>query len=353
MRDHFLTEVLSQPAIWRRALNSLARKDGPSGWLDGLIGEGPVLLTGMGSSYYLSIAAAPLWRHSVGQRTLVASASDIVTYAGDLIPRGTKGTVIGVSRSGRTFETRDAVRLLREERGWRAIGVTCHPGTPLTRSCDAALVLGDAAEGSRFTTRAFTTTLLALQSLAAARSGDKKLEGELLRLPDLADGLLGRYGAHIRHKAAAGSWRRFIFLAQGPYMGLARELQLKTEEVIRAPAGACQTLEYLHGPKYAADTETLVTVLLSDAGVRYQLGALAKIKRLGANVAVVCERATREVTEGADLVVELRSGLSDHGRMLLAMPLMQLFVYHRAIASGRSGWLDKMVYPPRRKPSPR
>lgn len=332
MRDPFLAEVLSQPRVWRRTLDSLVRKDGPLTWIDSLVGEGPVLFTGMGSSYFLSIAAAPLWRRFVGGRALAVSASDILTYDGDLVPRGIVGTVIGVSRSGRTFETRDAVRLLREKRGWRTVAVTCREATPLARQCDAALVLGDASEKSRFTSRGFTTTLLALQALAAARSGNKTLEGELLRLSDLAQGLLDRHSARIREEAETGPWSRFVFLAQGPYMGLARELQLKTEEVIRAPAEACQTLEYLHGPKYAADAATLVIVLLSDAGAKHQLKALAKIKRLRAPVSIVCERATRKVAAGAGLVVELRSGLSDYGRMLLAMPLMQLFI--RLLASG-------------------
>ncbi len=344
MEDHILGEILSQPRVWRRTLASLFRKDSPLGWLDPLIGDGPVLFTGMGSSYYLSIAAAPMWRHYVGGWAMVASASDVITYAKDRIPRGAKGTVIGISRSGKTFETRDAVRLLRKERGWRSIGVTCHAETALARECEASLVLAGAAEKSRFTTRALTTTVLALQALAAVRAGDKKLEGELQRLPDLADELLARYGAFVKDLAARGDYGRFVFLAQGPYLGFARELMLKTEEIVRVPSEVCQTLEYLHGPKYAAGASTLVTVLLSDAGARYQRDALAKIKRAGAKVAVICERAAPGVAAGADFVIELRSGLSDYGRMILMMPLAQLFIYHRAVAAGRSAWIRKMVY---------
>jgi glucosamine--fructose-6-phosphate aminotransferase (isomerizing) len=347
MEDHLLREILSQPTVWRRTLAALFGKDSPLKWLDPLVGDGPVLFTGMGSSYYLSMAAAPMWARLVGSRVLVSSASDVLTCPEACAARGAKGTVFGISRSGETFETRDAVRLLRRRHGWKAIGVTCHVDTALTKECEASLILDAAAETSRFTTRALTTTLLAMEAWAAVRSGSAEFEAELKRLPDLADGLLTRCGALVKDKAAHKDYSRFVYLGQGPYLGFARELMLKTEEIVRAPAEVCETLEYLHGQKYAADASTLITVILSDAGAQYQLDALAKIKEVGAKVAVVCEKATREIAADTDFIIELSSGLSDHGRMLLVMPLMQLFIYHRAVATGHSAWINEMVYGPK------
>jgi glucosamine--fructose-6-phosphate aminotransferase (isomerizing) len=345
LEDHLLGEILSQPDVWRRTLDRMFGNDSPLKQINALIVDGPVLFTGMGSSYYLSIATAPMWRHYVGGRTRVLSASNVITYPEICAFGRAKGTVFGISRSGETFETRDAIRLLMRTYGWSSIGVTCHPGTPVLAECEGSLVLGEAAEISRFTTRAFTATLLALQALAATRIGDKEFEAELRRLPDLAAGLLSRFGALVKEKAAQGSYNRFVYLGQGPYLGFAKELMLKAEEIIRVPAEACETLEYLHGPKFAADASTLITVILSDSGAQYQLDALAKIKGVGAKVAVVCEKATPDISAGTDFVIELGSGLSDYGRMLLVMPLLQLFIYHRAIAAGRSAWIKEMVYP--------
>lgn len=188
MEDHILREILSQPDVWRRTLDRMFGKDTPLKKIDALIGDGPVLFTGMGSSYYLSIAAAPMWRHYVGARARVLSASNVITYPEICALGFAKGTVFGISRSGETFETRDAVRLLRQTYGWRSIGVTCHTSTAVLAESEGSLVLGEAAEISRFTTRALTTTVLALQALAAARTRNSELEGELRRLPDLADG---------------------------------------------------------------------------------------------------------------------------------------------------------------------
>ncbi len=346
MEDHLLKEIFSQPDVWRRTLDRMFGNDSPLKGIDALIGDGPVLFTGMGSSYYLSIAAAPMWRHYVGGKARVLSSSSVITYPEICASGLAKGTVFGISRSGETFETRDAVRLLRRTHGWSSIGVTCHAGTPVLAESEGSLVISEAAEISRFTTCAFTTTVLTLQALAARRAGNSELEGELRRLPDLVDGLLTHYGALVKDKAAQGNYSRFVYLGQGPYLGFARELMLKIEEIARVPAEVCETLEYLHGPKYAADESTLVTVILSDAGAQYQMDALVKIKEVGAKVAVVCEKATPEVATGTEFVIELSSGLSDFGRMLLVMPLMQLFIYHRAVAAGQSAWIKKMVYGP-------
>ena len=144
----------------------------------------------MGSSYYLSIAAAPMWRHYVGGRAQALSSSDVITYPEIYASGPAKGTVFGISRSGETFETRDAVRLLRRTYGWRSIGVTCHADTPVLAESEVSLVLDEAAETSRFTTRALTATVLALQALAAGRTKNSRAREELRRLPDLADGPL-------------------------------------------------------------------------------------------------------------------------------------------------------------------
>ncbi len=347
MKDHLLGEILSQPDVWRRTLDRLLGPQSPLLGIDALIGDGPALFVGMGSSFYLSIAAAQMWRHYTGGRAQALSSSDIITYPEIHASGPAKGTAFGISRSGETFETRDAVRLLRGTYGWRSIGVACHANTPLLAESEGSLVLDEAAETSRFTTRALTATVLALQALAARRARDRVLEEEMRRLPDLAEGLLERYGELVKDKAGLGSYDRLIYLGQGPYLGFARELQLKTEEIIRAPAEACETLEYLHGPKHAAGASTLITVLLSDSGAQYQLDALAKIKDVGAKVAVVCEKAAPGLAAGTDFVIELSSGLSEYARMLLVMPLLQLFIYHRAVAAGRSAWIKEMVYGPR------
>jgi glucosamine--fructose-6-phosphate aminotransferase (isomerizing) len=170
-----------------------------------------------------------------------------------------------------------------------------------------------------------------------------ELDRELEQLPDLAQRLIERYSPAIQGFANEGKFDQYACLGQGPYFGLASELMLKIKEIARTPAEVYHSLEYLHGPRFAATPSTLIIVLLSDGGLKQQLDLLPKLKATGAQVAVVCERSTPEVADNANFVMELNSGLSDYGRLLLVMPLVQLFSYYRALALGQAAWIEEMV----------
>jgi glutamine---fructose-6-phosphate transaminase (isomerizing) len=347
--DHYVVkEILSQPEIWQRTL----------AWMQGgnvrekiwsLISQRPIVLAGCGSSYYLSLACSPAWNALGAAPAWALSATDLMLYP-DGYWRGQKpGTVIAVSRSGKTVETCEAARHARTL-GWHSVAVTCYPDAPLIAACEESLVLADAAEVSRFTTRALTAMILLLEMLLAEHTRNEELRRELFQLPENASRLLERYGEQIADFARGGTFQDYVFLGQGPYFGIASELALKTREMVRTSAVAYPSLEFLHGPRYAAAASTLIVVLLSDGGAKYQLELLPKLKPLGAKIAVVCERTGAEVAANADFVLELQSGLSDYGRMLLMVPLLQLFAYHRALAVGKSSWIEQMINLPAKSP---
>jgi glucosamine--fructose-6-phosphate aminotransferase (isomerizing) len=349
--DHYvLQEILSQPQVWQQTLALMQAEDGPAQRFWPLIGKGPVVFTGCGSSYYLSLATSPLWNGFGDAPSWAQSASDLIMYPEGYWRGHAAGTLFAVSRSGKTVETCEAARYARQTLGWHTIAVTHCPGTPLTETCEESLVLTHSAEVSRFTTRALTSTILVFEMLLALHTRNTELQRELLQLPERASRLLARYSGQITEFARTGTFQDYVYLGQGPYFGLASELMLKTKEMTCTAAEAYSSLEYLHGPRYAATPSTLIFVLLSDGGCKYQLELLPKLKSLGAKIAVVCERTVAEVTTNADFILELESGLSDYGRMLLIMPLLQLFSYHRALALGKSAWIEQMVNLPVKSP---
>jgi glucosamine--fructose-6-phosphate aminotransferase (isomerizing) len=177
--------------------------------------------------------------------------------------------------------------------------------------------------------------LLMFQYLAAIVSSNESFAMELSQLPDLCQRSIEGYSSTAEQLAAEREMNLFMYLGQGPYYGLAAECMLKVKEMACTPAEAYHSLELMHGPKYSVDENTLVTVLLSDAAARHELPLLAKIKTLGAQLMVICERAASEIRESADAVIELRSGLSDYARLLLYMPFVQLFGYYRAVHTGK------------------
>lgn len=335
MGEHTIQEIHSQPALWRRSLEELGAASGPLAAFDAVAREGPVLFTGCGSSYYLALAAAAAWTRFAGGPAFALSATDVMAYPECHFVPGIPGTAVAISRSGKTPETRAAVCNVKPF-GWRSAAISCYPASAVAAVCDTSLLLDAAAEKSRFTTRMFTTTLLAILLWAARRSGNSGLEAELAALPDLAAALIERHEASLRELATTGKFDQYIYLGHGPYFGLASEAMLKTKEMAGAPAEVYHSQELLHGPKYAVGPTTLVTVLLSDGNRDLQLELLPKLKGFGAQVLTICEEAAPSVREHSDWCYELRSGLSDYARMLLVMPLLQLFAYYRALTLGKT-----------------
>ena len=342
-----LEEILSQPGIWKTALamlrrNAVSSLGAPACASD----QGPIVLTGCGSSYYLSLAVSPLWGLKSAAPVRAISATDLLTYPDSYLGGSTPGTLIAVSRSGKTPEICTVARHARHDLGWKTIALTCHPYTPLTEICDETISLPEAAENSRFTTRALTTMILALEELYAQRYRESAFQQELLTLPDHAIHLIERYRHQVKNWAANENWHDYVYLGQGPYFGVASELMLKMKEIACAPAEVYSSLEFFHGPRYSARPSTLIVVLLSDGGSQDQLALLRKIRTLDAKVLTVCEEQTEEIATSSNYVIELRSGLSDYGRLLLTFPLLQLLAYERALALGKEEWIEEMVYTP-------
>lgn len=335
MGQHTIEEIHSQPEAWRCVLEKMRAESGPLQALDEFAAAGPVLFTGCGSSYYAALAAAAAWTRFAGGPAWALSATDLMAYPECHVAAGVSGTVVAISRSGKTPETRAAVRNL-QPLGWKAVGISCQRESAVVSACDTALVLAEAAEKSRFTTRVFTSTVLSILLWAARRAGNGELEGELAALPELAAGLIARYADGARELAQSGRFEQYIYLGHGPYFGLASEAMLKTKEMAGTPAEVYHSQEMLHGPKYAVGASTLVTVLLSEGGREMQMELLPKLKGFGAQVLVICEQASPEILQHSDWCWELGSGLGDYGRMLLTMPLVQLFAYYRALALGKT-----------------
>jgi glucosamine--fructose-6-phosphate aminotransferase (isomerizing) len=347
MSHDVLHEIMSQPKIWERTLAMLQQSAASSlSNSSGAAENGPIVLTGCGSSYYLSAAVSPLWGSKSDAPVRAISATDLLTYPEGYLNRSVPGTLIAVSRWGKTPETCTAARHARQDLGWKTIALTCDPKSPLTEICNETISLAEAAENARFTTQALTAMILTLEELYAQRYHDVNLHGELLKLPGLASRLMERYGQRVKEWAAQGNWQDYVYLGQGPYFGVASELMLKMKEIACAPAEVYSSLEYLHGPRYSAGPSTLIVVLLSDGGYQYQVELLGKLRTLESKILTVCEKQTEEIAANSDYIIELNSGLSDYGRLVLTMPLLQLFAYYRALTIGKAAWIEKMVYTP-------
>lgn len=206
-----------------------------------LRGPGPVMV-GIGASHAAS--CAPVW--ALRKRGIAAwriSAGDVpVPYP------LTEHRIIGVSQSGRSAETLDALASVPPE---RRLAVVNSAPSPITELVTDSLTLGSLRD-SYASTIGYTATLAALGMLADRWDGggidpgwdelpaafarfDEGIATTIDRAVGLFDGV---------------PWADFV--GSAPAVGSAEEGALLLREVARIPATAMSTRQYLHGSMESA-----------------------------------------------------------------------------------------------------
>jgi glucosamine--fructose-6-phosphate aminotransferase (isomerizing) len=206
-----------------------------------------------------------------------------------------KTTVVGVSHSGITKSTMDALSK-EKSLGARTIGVTHFPDRPISKLCDTTLVVGNSPDKSRCHTKAYTDSAAAVFALALKYSDS---EGELQEVRKTFEtNLADQIEATISNteqlaKKAASELRnvsRIFFSGAGPNLVTARESALKIKEACYLAAEGMELEEIQHGPAMSFNEETLVMVFApSGPSVERAKDLLAASKQIGATTMVVSD----------------------------------------------------------------
>jgi fructoselysine-6-P-deglycase FrlB-like protein len=223
-----VSEVNSQPHCWRRAAKMVSG--------GGLPEHGSrVALVGCGTSRYVSEAAAA-WREDGG-------FGETDAFAASEMPHGRAyDVVVVISRSGTTTEVLRLIEALPSRT--HVLAITGAESTPVAKAATHNISLPFADEHAVVQTR-FATSVLALWRSHLGHDVERvaDLAEEQLAAP-LPDGL-GRYV-------------QFVFLGQGPGVGLANEAALKLREASRAWTESYPSMELRHGPISLLETHSLV-----------------------------------------------------------------------------------------------
>ncbi|MDO4568453.1 MAG: SIS domain-containing protein [Clostridia bacterium] len=206
-----------------------------------------LIFCGCGTSYYLGAQAA----HACGLMGIDAVALDAAdALDGRLAETYGKVLAVFISRSGASFETLEAMRILRA-RGVRTLYLGCTYDSPLTAGCDQSMTLPFAREPMAMESYSSMSQFCALlRACGAQLSGGDMARAARAALDDANS--LGRLPFDAK---------RHIVLACPYYMPLARELALKFGELTQRPSEAWGTLEFRHGPRSWADESCAVYVL--------------------------------------------------------------------------------------------
>jgi glucosamine--fructose-6-phosphate aminotransferase (isomerizing) len=237
----YLEDVLEQPANLARSREVFARAL-QSADLSAFVGSHPLILTGMGSSYFAAISASHILR-SAGRPAFALSATELAEPGGNLLG----AAYVGISQSGKSAETVEGLSRVSTPR----LSLTNEGSGPLADLADVALPLGSTRD-TAIATLTYTATLSATAALTDSLGAP--LDFDWNRLPTLVSETLEE-SAPAANEAAElfGDMGVLDCVARGSSLASAAESALLLREAVRIPAAYTDTLQYLHGPIEVAE----------------------------------------------------------------------------------------------------
>lgn len=299
-------EIMSQAQAWSGSIQDFKSSTTLQTVLDATRSRSEWLFVGCGTSFYLAEAAAASWKTLTGQSARAVAASEILLFPALTLPPVTHLQAVIISRSGSTSEAVRAAAVLRSEHRIPTLGLTCTADSPLEAACELTIRISAADETSMVMTRSFTSMLLIMQYLAAAKAGAKDFCVALEKLAGQFAPSLRIFSEKLEAFAVKYSFEDYVFLGQGPFQGIVREAALKVTEMSCSYSQAFHTLEFRHGPKSIVNPATCLTFFISEQGKDAECEVLAEMKKLGGVILAICNRANDTIRSSSDAVFELR-----------------------------------------------
>ncbi len=298
-----------------------------------------IVIVAAGTSYH----AAVVGRYIIEEWARVPVEPDIASewiYRNPVLSKDT--LVIGISQSGESRDTVNAVKLARES-GARTLAITNLMGTQITREVDATLYtrcgmeVGVAASKT-FTAQVALLSLLALKLAEIRRTlPQDEIEFILDRLHELPHRIQEFLdGEHPIDEIAQRFYEAPFFLYLGRHIGLpvALEGALKLKEISYIPTDAYSAGEMKHGPIALLDEGTPVVVVATRSHVYEKIVSnIQETRARGAHVIAIATDGNEDIQHYADDVIYVPKTPAFLQAALAVIPL-QLLAYKIARLRG-------------------
>jgi glucosamine--fructose-6-phosphate aminotransferase (isomerizing) len=324
-------EILAQPEALAGALSAVDRQARALMDLWGKRSYKQVLFTGCGSTYYLSLGAAMVFEELTGVISRAIPAGEFLVSP-SAIPAASSGPtlLVVVSRSGTTSETVRAAAAFREAGAGDTIAITCRPGDAPADLGNVSVNIPEAQEVSIAQTRAFSAMWLSTCAIAALLSGNRALQAELRKTPDLSARVINAVSDRATALGGDLTYDRVYYLGSHFRYSLASEGCLKMKEMTLTHTEPFHFLEFRHGPISMVTESTIIAALTSDDPGGHEAAVLKDIQDLGARLFVLGEAVPELGAQG----YSFRSGLGEIARSVLYLPPLQLLALGRSAAKG-------------------
>ncbi len=298
-----------------------------------------VFIVACGSSYHAGLVAKYAIEHWSRLPTEIDIASEF-RYRDPVLDERT--LVIGVSQSGETIDTLQA---MREARQWSAkvLVISNVVDSSMARESDGVLYTRAGPEVGVASTKTHLAQIVALEVLALhlaqlhrrmppadARMLFASLEG----LPGLVKEVLDREEQVEKVARKFLDTRDFFFLGRHVGYPVALEGALKLKEISYVRAEGYPAGELKHGPIALIEPGAVVVGVATRTRLwEKMMGNIAEVKSRGATVVLVANDGDHDTAEQADEVLWVPSTDPLLAPVVDVVPL-QLFAYHLARARG-------------------
>lgn len=319
-------EILSQPYTWNDTISCLQKDWGKKN--PEIQNYEQVIITGCGSTYYLSIWAARFLQMSTGIPCISLPSSEL-WYSGDTwIKPHTNSLLISISRSGKTTETLHAMDTFLGSKGGDALAITCYADSPLAKMAPSSIITSAGMEHSIAQTRSFTNMMWPIIFMGSGNIHDEQIK--LIR--QSSQKIIDDYQSAALEIGNNPVFERFFFLGNGPLYGLAQEVMLKMKEMSLSYSEAYHFLEFRHGPMAMINNLSLVLGFIDEDTHDFEFPVLHDMQKLGAKTLAVGKPYTPN--EKPDFNFAWNREIPRQFTYPFYLPLIQLIAYERSMSKG-------------------
>jgi glutamine---fructose-6-phosphate transaminase (isomerizing) len=339
-----LKEIYEQPAAVAETIGDRVRHG--TLVLEGLDMSGQdvkelrrIVLLACGTAYHACVVG----RYVIEEWARVPVEFDIASewiYRNPVINE--RDLVIGITQSGETRDTIEALKLAREK-GARTVAITNMMGSQVTREVDSVLYTRAGLEMGVAASKTFTAqvALIYLIALKLAQIRETLPPGEIefildfvYKLPNKIKAFLD--GDHPIEEIAQRYHDAHFFLYLGRHIGLpvALEGALKLKEISYIPTEAYSAGEMKHGPIALLDEATPVVVVATNIHVYDKIVSnIQEVRARGAHVIAIATDGNEDIQHHADDVIYVPKTPAFLQVVLAILPL-QLLAYRIARLRG-------------------
>jgi len=299
-----------------------------------------VQILACGTSYYAGLTA----RYWIEALAGIPCAVDIASeYRYRSVVANPKQLVVTISQSGETLDTMEALKYAKSLGQHRTLAICNVPESAIPRASALVHYTRAGAEIGVASTKAFTTQLVALFTLAATLA---KLRGRLpgaeeAGLVDALRHLPGSVQHALNLEPQIVAWaERFapkehaLFLGRGVHYPIALEGALKLKEISYIHAEAYPAGELKHGPLALVDADMPVVVIApNDSLLEKVKSNIQEVRARGGQMYVFADADSRFGESEQVNVIRTPRHVGILSPIVHTIPV-QLLAYHTALARG-------------------